>query len=85
MDCGEDSFISSTFWTERIGFIAALKTIEVMEEIDPFPQIVSNTKYIKNNWIKIANKYGLDIKTNDSNAIANFTFGDQNNLQRKHI
>ena len=32
MDAAQDSFISSTFWTERIGFVAAIATLKKMEE-----------------------------------------------------
>ena len=32
MDAAQATFISSTFWTERIGPTAALKTLEIMEE-----------------------------------------------------
>ena len=31
MQAAQSTFISSTFWTERIGSVAALKTLEVME------------------------------------------------------
>ena len=31
MRAAEETFISSTFWTERIGPTAALKTLEIME------------------------------------------------------
>ena len=31
MEAAQQSFISSTFWTERIGPTAALKTLEIME------------------------------------------------------
>ena len=31
-DMKEKTFISSTFWTERIGPVAALKTLEIMEK-----------------------------------------------------
>ena len=27
---------SSTFWTERIGFVAAIKTIEIMEKTESY-------------------------------------------------
>ena len=33
MEFANNSFISSTFWTEKIGYVAALKTIEIMEKI----------------------------------------------------
>ena len=32
MDAVQKTFISSTFWTERIGPTAALKTLEVMDQ-----------------------------------------------------
>ena len=31
MEAAQNSFISSTFWTERIGPTAALETLKVME------------------------------------------------------
>ena len=31
MEAAQNTFISSTFWTERIGPTAALKTLDVME------------------------------------------------------
>lgn len=39
MDAAESSFISSTFWTERIGFAAGVATLKKMEEINS-PQIL---------------------------------------------
>ena len=32
MDKAEETFISSTFWTERIGSVAALETLDIMAE-----------------------------------------------------
>ena len=32
MQAAQTTFISSTFWTERLGSAAALKTLEVMEK-----------------------------------------------------
>ena len=34
MEAAQSSFISSTFWTERIGPTAGLKTLEIMEKQD---------------------------------------------------
>ena len=47
MRSAEETFISSTFWTERIGPTAALKTLEEMERIKSW-KIVTN----KGNWLK---------------------------------
>ena len=32
MQSAQSTFISSTFWTERTGYVAALKTLEEMEK-----------------------------------------------------
>ncbi len=39
MQAAQSSFISSTFWTERIGPTAGLKTLEVMERVRSYDQI----------------------------------------------
>ena len=31
MKKAEESFISSTFWTERVGFVAANRTLEIFD------------------------------------------------------
>ena len=35
MNTAKRTFISSTFWTERIGFVAANKTLEIFDKIKP--------------------------------------------------
>ena len=44
MEAAQSTFISSTFWTERIGPTAALKTLEVMEREKSWEKI-TNTDY----------------------------------------
>ena len=41
MDSALKSFISSTFWTERIGPVAAIKTLEVMEREKSWKRITN--------------------------------------------
>ncbi len=47
MDSAQDSFISSSMWTERIGFVAALATIEVFEKNKVVDHIVAVGNYLK--------------------------------------
>lgn len=61
MDHAQDTFISSTFWTERIGFAAALATIEKMEKRDVHEQIIRHGNMISEGWKKLARKYDLKI------------------------
>ena len=53
MDAAQDSFISSTFWTERIGPTAALKTLEEMERIKSW-ELINTGKVIRKHWLEIA-------------------------------
>ena len=68
------SFISSTFWSERIGFTAALKTLEIMESIESYKIISEMGKKIKLSWEELAKKHRLDIMTRGIDALAGFNF-----------
>ena len=46
MEAAQTSFISSTFWTERIGPSAALKTLEVMERVRSWETITATGRGI---------------------------------------
>ena len=39
MEAAQSTFISSTFWTERIGPTAALKTLEVMKKEESWKKL----------------------------------------------
>lgn len=47
MDRAQDSFISSSMWTERIGFVAALATIEVFEKNKVIDHLTTVGSYLK--------------------------------------
>jgi glutamate-1-semialdehyde 2,1-aminomutase len=83
MECANNSFISSTFWTERIGSVAGLKTIEVMKKIKSW-QIVNNVgnKVIKE-WEKLFNHYNLKAKINGIPSLTNFIFESKNHQAYK--
>ena len=50
MQEAQSSFISSTFWTERIGPSAALKTLEVMER-EKLGKCTQTGDYISKRWL----------------------------------
>ena len=83
MNYTESTFISSTFWTERIGSVAALKTLEVMEKINSWKIITNLGKRIKRKWLKTALKYNLKINIQGLNALPRFNFKSNNNLKYK--
>jgi glutamate-1-semialdehyde aminotransferase len=61
MEAAQKTFISSTFWTERIGPTAALKTLEVMERIKSWDIITAKGNKMRNGWNKIAEDNNLKI------------------------
>lgn len=61
MEAAQKTFISSTFWTERIGPTAALKTLEVMERIKSWEIITAKGIKMRNGWNKIAEDNNLKI------------------------
>ena len=72
MSYAKQTFISSTFWTERLGPVAALKTLEIMEKLKSWEIITRMGKYLNKKWHKIANENNLDIKINGLPSISKF-------------
>jgi glutamate-1-semialdehyde 2,1-aminomutase len=78
-----NSFISSTFWTERIGFTAANKFLEIIEKKKPWKSVLSKGRYIKK-MIKIfAKKLNLNMSVNGIDTIPSFEFNYKENLEYK--
>jgi glutamate-1-semialdehyde 2,1-aminomutase len=74
MEAAQSTFISSTFWTERIGPAAALKTLEVMERERSWERITQTGKDIGRRWQTLAAKYSLPIALNGLPAFIGFSF-----------
>jgi glutamate-1-semialdehyde 2,1-aminomutase len=85
MQATQQTFISSTFWTERIGPTAALKTLEVMERERSWEAITKIGNSISSQWQSLANKYELDISTWGLPALSGYTFNSPNALTYKTI
>lgn len=85
MAAAQSTFISSTFWTERIGPTAALKTLEVMERVKSWEQITRTGLDITAKWKALATKYGLAITTNGLPALTGFAFNSPNALAYKTL
>jgi glutamate-1-semialdehyde 2,1-aminomutase len=85
MEAAQRTFISSTFWTERIGPTAALKTLEVMEGLQSWEQITATGKGISARWQALARKYGLSITLNGLPALTSFSFHGPRALEYKTL
>jgi glutamate-1-semialdehyde 2,1-aminomutase len=85
MEAAQTSFISSTFWTERIGPTAALKTLEVMGRIKSWETISQTGLNIRQGWQKLADKHGLIISHWGLPALTGFTIQSENSLAYKTL
>lgn len=85
MEAAQTTFISSTFWTERIGPTAALKTLEVMERVKSWDTITRTGLNIRQGWQKLADRHGLKIDHWGLAALTGFTFQSPNALAYKTL
>ena len=74
MAAAQGTFISSTFYTERVGFAAALKNIEEYQKRRVWEKQIAYGKKVKAGWQKLADKYGLPIEIGGIDPLAHFSF-----------
>lgn len=74
MDAAQDTFISSTFYTERIALAATLKNIEVYERDRVWEHQIEIGKRAKEGWRKLAEKYDLPVEIGGIDPLAHFGF-----------
>jgi len=72
MDSAQNTFISSTMWTERVGFVAGLATLNKLLEREVYEHLVFIGTCIGNGWKKIANRHGLDISITECKPLITF-------------
>lgn len=82
MDSSQDSFISSTMWTERVGFSAAIATINELQEKKVYKKLTKLGKIIDQGWKDISKKYNIKLKTSEFLPLITFKldYGNLNNL-----
>ena len=74
MNAAASSFISSTFSTERIGYVAAINTLKEMKRLKSWKILIKNGKYIIKGLEKLGKKYNLKLKVEGIESIINFKF-----------
>ena len=80
MNATQKTFISSTFWTERIGPTAAIKTLEVMKKMRSWEILTSQGTKVREGWKSLALKYNIKIQINGIPALSSLVF-----LSKKHL
>ena len=79
MKCAKDTFISSTFWTERVGPTAGIATLNVMQKLKSWEKISDTGRYIKKRISKLASKNKIKIEFSGLDSLINFKFKSKYN------
>ncbi|MFY8350050.1 aminotransferase class III-fold pyridoxal phosphate-dependent enzyme [Pseudoalteromonas sp. SSM20] len=85
MDAAQQSFISSSYWTERVGFVAALKTLEIFESQNVPERLMSIGQYLKLGLSQVAEETGFDLKIIGIDSVPIFIFPGDNPLATKTL
>ena len=85
MEAVQETFISSTYWTERIGPVAALATIKKMKERNVPYHLINIGKRVQEGWRQLAKKYNLNLTISGIYPLGHFSFNYKNPLALKTL
>jgi glutamate-1-semialdehyde aminotransferase len=74
MEKAKNTFISSMFWSERIGYAAGLATIEKMRKVNAQQHMIETGAKAKRIWQDASRKTGLDIEISGLDPLATWAF-----------
>lgn len=74
MEVVQDTFISSTYWTDRIGPTAALATIRKIKEKNVSGHLSKIGKKMKEAWESMASRHDLNIEVSGMDPLGHFDF-----------
>ena len=78
MQGAQTTFISSTYWTERIGPVAALATIRKHRRLDVSKHLIETGKRIQAGWKIAAERVGLRVHISGISPLSHFSFEYEN-------
>ena len=85
MQSAQDTFLSSTFWSERIGFAAALETLKYMKKNKTYLTIKKIGLFIKKSWAKLAKRNNIEIEIFGIDSIPQFKFKKNHNILKTFV
>ena len=85
MQASQTSFISSTYWTDKTGPVAALATIRKGLKENIYDHMINSGKRVKEAWRALAKNHKIDIQVGGMNPIVYFTFENESHLILKTI
>lgn len=78
MQAAQETFVSSTYWTERVGPVAALATITKHRKLDVARHLIRVGEMVQQAWRDAAASAGLDITVAGMPPLARFTLNYPN-------
>lgn len=85
MEAAQTTFISSTFWTERIGSVAGLATLDLMEKERSWERLPQIGDIISKGWAEAAESEGVKIKVSGIRALPTFSFSNSNLIAKTYF
>lgn len=83
MNQAQRTFVSSTYWTDKTGPVAALATIRKMREVNAPAHLEMVGKTVQKAWVEIGAAHGLDVHAGGIYPLSHFEIGGQNRLAIK--
>ena len=80
MEASQTSFISSTYWTDKIGPTAAIATIQKMKKNNVANYLCERGRQVKKVWEVLAKKHNLDIQVGGMDPVSHFIFNHKDTL-----
>lgn len=85
MESAQDSFISSTYWTERIGPTASIATIKKLKEKNVPDHLIKVGQNIQDGWKSAAEKHKVKVHISGIYPLGHFAFGYEKPLVLKTL
>lgn len=80
MQAAENTFLSSTNWTERVGPTAAIAMLNKHKNFDVAKHLKALGKKVQNGWKRLAETHNIKIKVSGIYPMSNFAFNENDPL-----
>ena len=77
MKKSQSTFISSSYFTDRIGFVAALATLKKMDEISSYERVSQYGDYFRNEILKLFEEFDLKVQVTGMRALTSISIEDE--------
>ena len=85
MEVAQNTVISSTYWTDRIGPTAAIANINKMKDNNVAEHLIRAGKKVKDLWGTMASKHDIEIEISGIDPLGHFDFKYKNPLVIKTL